>query len=317
MTSYSGGPVLSGQPIYVEATIRTSLGRLWERTQDPALHQRWDLRFTEIRYLPRPDETLPQRFLYETRLGFGLRIAGEGETVGTREDATGMRTSALKFWSDDPKSLIRTGSGYWQYVPVEGGVRFLTRYDYETRFGLLGRLFDRAVFRPSIGWATAWSFDRLRLWLEEDVDPAASLDRGLVHGIARTALGGLWLYQGVVPKLIFTDSGEVEILRRSGLVRGWERPAVTAAGLAEAALGAALLLRWHARWPLWATAVLMPGLLLGAATSQPAIMSKPFNPVSLNGAMAALAGIGLLAGRRLPNAGRCRRRPPSAAEDRP
>ena len=25
-----------------------------------------------------------------------------------------------------------------------------------------------------MGWATAWSFDRLRLWLEEGIDPATS-----------------------------------------------------------------------------------------------------------------------------------------------
>jgi DoxX-like family len=305
---------VSGPPIYVETVIRTSVERLWERTQVPALHQRWDLRFTEIRYLPRPDESQPQRFGYETRIGFGLRIAGEGETVGTREDAAGMRTSALTFWSDDPKSLIRTGSGYWQYVPVEGGVRFLTRYDYEVRFGPAGRLVDRLVFRPLIGWATAWSFDRLRLWIEEDVDPAVSLERSLVHAIARVTLGGLWLYQGIVPKLLFTDSGEREILRRAGLPGGLERPMLAAAGLAEVIIGALTLLRWHERWPLWATLLLMPTLLSAVARSQASILTRPFNPVSLNGAMAALAGIGLLAGRCLPSAGRCRRSPGTRSE---
>ena len=147
----SGRREVGGPPISVEIFIRTTLDELWERTQIPALHQRWDLRFTDIEYLPCPDESQPQRFQYETRIGFGLRIAGEGESVDTRADARGVRTSALRFWSDDPKSLIRTGPGYWQYVPVKGGVRFLTRYDYETRLGPLGRLVDRMVFRPLIG----------------------------------------------------------------------------------------------------------------------------------------------------------------------
>ena len=62
----------------------------------PALHPLWDLRFTDIRYLPRPDPAAPQRFVYETRIGFGLSIEGEGETVAAREDASGARTSALK-----------------------------------------------------------------------------------------------------------------------------------------------------------------------------------------------------------------------------
>jgi hypothetical protein len=115
--------------------------------------------------------------VYATRLGFGLEICGAGEAVGEREQADGSRTSALRFRSDDPRSLILEGSGYWRYVPVAEGTRFLTGYDYTTRFGPAGRLIDRFLFRPLIGWATAWSFDRLRLWLERGIEPEASLRR--------------------------------------------------------------------------------------------------------------------------------------------
>ncbi len=101
-------------------------------------------------------------------------MRGTGESVGEREGETGARTSALRFWSDDPRSLIRSGSGYWRYVPTGDGIRFLTRYDYEPRFGAAGRVFDRLAFRPLLGWATAWSFDRLRLWLEEGIEPERS-----------------------------------------------------------------------------------------------------------------------------------------------
>src|SRR5690349_5664641 len=99
--------------IYVEILIRGSMDELWHKTQTPDMHQRWDLRFTDITYLPRPDDSHPQRFLYTTRLGFGLQIRGEGETVGERGDPPQQVTSALKFWSTDPKSLIREGAGYW------------------------------------------------------------------------------------------------------------------------------------------------------------------------------------------------------------
>jgi hypothetical protein len=37
-------------------------------------------------------------------------------------------------------------------VPVVGGVRFLTWYDYEVRFGRLGRAVDAVAFRPLIGF---------------------------------------------------------------------------------------------------------------------------------------------------------------------
>jgi hypothetical protein len=78
--------------LYVELPMRTEMERLWRLTQDPALHQRWDLRFSTIRYLAKPDEEAPQQFLYETRIGFGLAVAGEGESTGTRSGTTGERT---------------------------------------------------------------------------------------------------------------------------------------------------------------------------------------------------------------------------------
>lgn len=168
-------------PIYVEIFIRAPLDELWERTQDPTLHQRWDLRFTEIDYLPR-GEGHSQRFLYGRRFAPGLTIRGVGETVGERHKNDGTSTSALKFWSDDHRSLIAEGSGYWRYIPTTGGIRFLTRYDYRPRWGALGRAVDRFMFRPLIGWATAWSFDRLRLWLERDIEP----ERALAHAAGRS-----------------------------------------------------------------------------------------------------------------------------------
>jgi len=122
----------SDSGIYVEIFIRAPIDDVWAKTQTPELHRRWDLRFTEIQYLPRPDVSRPQRFQYSTRIGFGLKVSGEGEAVGSH-DEKGLRTSALRFWSDDPKSLIREGSGYWQYIPADGGVQFLTWYDYSTR----------------------------------------------------------------------------------------------------------------------------------------------------------------------------------------
>ena len=162
---------MPAEPIYVEILIKTSLEELWRRTQEPSLHRRWDLRFTRIEYLPRPHWSEPQRFLYATRIGLGLEIRGEGESVGTKDAADGSRVSALRFWSHDRRALIRSGSGYWRYIPTSAGIRFSTRYDYETRFGPVGRLVDRTLFRPLLGWATAWSFDRLRLWVEHDISP--------------------------------------------------------------------------------------------------------------------------------------------------
>ncbi|MFG2835014.1 hypothetical protein ACGFZH_05555 [Streptomyces zaomyceticus] len=173
--------------LYVETRVRADLETLWEYTQEPASHQRWDLRFTEIAYLPRA-EGEPQHFRYATRVLPFLVVAGTGVSAGERHRAGGDRVSALRFSSPHPLSLLAEGSGYWRYVPTPDGVRFLTGYDYRPRWGRPGRLADRLVFRPLMGWATAWSFDRLRLWCERGVTPERALGHWLLELAARVLL---------------------------------------------------------------------------------------------------------------------------------
>jgi hypothetical protein len=169
----------------VEARTHADLDALWAATQDPAQHQRWDLRFTHIDCLESMDGG-PQRFTYGVRI-LGLMLSGTGVCSGERQRPDGTRTSALRFASPHPLSLLATGSGYWRYVPTADGIRFLTGYDYEPRWGRFGRIADRLVFRPLIGWATAWSFDRLRLWLERGTPPERSLRRALLDAALRSA----------------------------------------------------------------------------------------------------------------------------------
>lgn len=186
--------------VYVEIEVRAPMDAIWSHTQTPALHERWDLRFTHIEYLPHADPDAPQRFHYSTRIACGLAISGYGETLGRRHLGDGSATSALKFGSEEPLSLIREGRGYWKYLPTANGVRFLTSYDYRTRFGAAGAIFDRFIFRRVIGWATAWSFDRLRLWLETRLEPRMALLNAAVQVVARSAVLTLVAYQSVLGK---------------------------------------------------------------------------------------------------------------------
>jgi hypothetical protein len=295
--------------VYVETRIASRLEDVWARTQDPAQHQRWDLRFSTIEYLPRPGGDAPQRFAYERSLLPGLTVRGWGETRGERGDGGERAASALAFGSEQRRSLIRRGSGYWRYEADGDGVRFLTRYDYEPRWGPLGRLVDRVAFRRLIGWATAWSFDRLRLWLEEGVPPERSLRTALVHAVAAAGLSGAWLYQGTVPKLLVRDSGELDLLRRSGLARGREEAVLTAAGVAEVAFAVGSALHADRRWPWVANAVVLPALAAGALRSDRGVFVRPFNPASLTLAMLALTAAGALARTDRPSARRCLRAP--------
>jgi len=151
--------------IYVSIRIAAPMERVWQLTQDPALHARWDVRFSRIT----PTARLAgggTRFIYERRLP-GWTITGSGTTIGEHDRPDGTRTSALRFDSDSRLSPLGSGRGYWRYRPDGEGVVFTTGYDYSPQWG---RTLDLIV-RPLIGWATAWSFDRLRIWAESGAPP--------------------------------------------------------------------------------------------------------------------------------------------------
>jgi hypothetical protein len=152
--------------IYVRIVIRAPLERVWELTQTPELHSRWDLRFSSIR----PTDDLPSggyRFVYERRMPLHT-IRGTGTSIGERVRPDGTRTSALRFDTGDRLSPLGAGRGYWRYEPQpDGSTVFITGYDYAPNWGVL----DRLGVRRLVGWMTAWSFDRLRMWAETGVEP--------------------------------------------------------------------------------------------------------------------------------------------------
>ena len=292
--------------IYVETRIRGTMDEIWRLTQTPDLHERWDLRFTSIAYQNRSGNSESQSFRYSTRIGLGVEIEGWGETVGQRA-ADGTRMSALKFGSEDRRSLIRSGSGYWKYEQVKDEVRFITGYDYEVRWGVIGRTFDRLVFRPLMGWATAWSFDRLRLWIEAGVEPHRAARQALIHALAAATVAFVWIWHGVVPKLAGPHPDELAMLFEAGVSRAWLRPITQILGVAELAFGLAFLPLARRRWPWLLTIALMATATVGVLVNSPSRAVAAFNPVTLNAVLAALAAIGLLSLRDLPSARRCRR----------
>lgn len=288
-------------PIYVETKIDASVESIWQHTQQPAVHQRWDVRFTEIDYLPAIEDE-PQRFTYTTTVAPGLKVGGCGESLGERHRADGTAYSGLTFWSDNPLSLIKEGSGYWRYVPTaDGPVRFLTRYDYRVRWGAFGRWVDRFIFRPLFGWGTAWSFDRLRLWIERGISPERSRDQAIVHTLAVATIAVIWAYQGLFPKILFPHSGELQMLAETGLQVPQPRLFIALLGIGELLMAAATLRWWRHRWPFLLTMVAMPVLLVGATLGDPLNFVRPFNPTTLNLAVAVLAATVLLTRNDLPS----------------
>ena len=292
------------RPLYIETKIKCDLNTLWTKTQEPSLHQQWDLRFSEITYLSKDDPTEPQKFLYSTKIGFGIKVNGIGESVATKTKENGESTSVLKFSSDSNISIIKQGSGYWKYVPEADGIKFFTGYDYETRWGLLGEIIDKIIFRPLMIWATAWSFDCLKNWIEKGFHPKQAIKAQLSVLLVNISLGIVWIYQGLIPKLLFTDTGELEILRQSELFSGYEETILTLTGIAEIIFGF-ILIFIHKKSIHYLNIFGLLLLAMGAVFSNLMIFTLPFNPFSLNLSMLTLSIIALLNFRFLPKASNC------------
>jgi hypothetical protein len=295
---------MKSKPIYVEIPIEAPVEKVWEMSQEPRLHEQWDLRFSSITYLPKKSADDPQSFLYETRLGV-VKVAGWGESIGTHYKKDGSKTSSLHFGTDQKISPIREGRGYWRYIPSKEGTTFLTQYGYDVRFGIFGRLLDY-IFRPLMGWATALSFDVLKQWVEKGEPPATQYMRFFSSVMLTMLFFFVWVYQGLVPKIIARHPEEVTMLSAlaplegSAAVRG-----VEIIGVLEVLFGVAWLLYRKKRHLHVLQMTVFPVLTISAVLADPTISSHPFNPVTFNASLMVLSIIGFFLARDLPTAARC------------
>ena len=97
--------------IVVEVLIEAPVAEVWELSQNPDEHVKWDIRFSEIRYLDSRDDKGRPALLYKTKIGFGLSVCG----FGYYAHSTDHEKSVFLFDSNDWKSLITKGRGLWLY----------------------------------------------------------------------------------------------------------------------------------------------------------------------------------------------------------
>ncbi|TFB22817.1 hypothetical protein E3U55_06155 [Filobacillus milosensis] len=298
---------MSRKPIYVEIPIKAEMNKLWSATQVPDQHEQWDLRFSSITYLPKEGGE-PQHFTYQTNIGFGLAVKGWGESVGTHDAKDGSKTSSLHFGTDQKMSLIKEGRGFWKYNPQkDGSIQFLTRYDYETRWGMLGRLID-LVFRPLMGWATALSFDVVRRWLELGENPKLQYIRFFSAWLIALLFFWVWTYHGLVPKLLFMHPTEVSMT--TGSLPITEKQAVWlnyVVGAGEIIIGLMWLFYRRKSHLFKLQLIAFPMLAIAAIVANPGNLAHPFNPLTFNLALVVLSAVGLMVSRNLPSARNCKR----------
>lgn len=111
----------------MEIEINAPIEEAWTYTQNPKLHEQWDLRFTSITYMEKNSPEEPQRFTYETKVMPGLTVSGWGESKGEHQKGNGSKTSSLHFGTPQKISPIAEGKGYWRYIPHDKGLTFLDR----------------------------------------------------------------------------------------------------------------------------------------------------------------------------------------------
>ena len=103
--------------------------------------------------------------------------------------------------------------------------------------------------------------------------------------VARLALALVFLWHGLVPKLLWLSADEVAMI----LAHGLPAPELVAglAGAAEVLLALLLVLLRQRRWPLLLAGALLAVLLVDVALFSPHLLLQAFNPLSTN--LAALA----------------------------
>lgn len=298
---------MKNKPIYVEISIDENIERVWEASQNPSLHEQWDLRFSSITYLPK-EEDEAQLFEYKTNIGFGIAIAGWGKSVRSFHAKDESRTSSLHFGTNHLLSPIKEGKGYWKYVPEHNATKFFTQYDYDVQFGTLGKLIDKIVFRPLIGWATALSFDVLKRWLEKGDTPSAQYSRFFSHWIITFLFVFVWIYQGLVPKLIMMHPEEITLTSAIlPLELSEARIMVATIGVIEIMFGFIWILYQNKRRLLKLQLVLLPLLTILAITADSSVLTHPFNPITFNLSLIVLTIVGLLSSKDIPTAKSCKR----------
>lgn len=116
--------------------------------------------------------------------------------------------------------------------------------------------------------------------------------------LARVALALLFVWHGLVPKILWLSPDEVAMIQAHGF--GAVEPIAQLAGLGEIALGLLLVLLRRQRWPLLLVAAVLLGLLLDVAWFSPHLLLQAFNPLSTNLAGLALCLLAWLAEKPLP-----------------
>src|SRR5947209_4690023 len=98
----------------------------------------------------------------------------------------------------------------------------------------------------------------------------------LVKISARVALGLVWLYEGLVPKILVVRADQLDLVQRSGI--WWATPAVTlqVMGWVQMAVGLWLIAGWRERMAVAIATAWMCVLIVLVAAGNPWMLTDPY-----------------------------------------
>ena len=159
-------------------------------------------------------------------------------------------------------------------------------------------------------YALRWTAVRLaidrrystRLWAGQRGENLSASDSGLkrestpqavIDVLATVGVGFVWMWHGIVPKLIRPHPEELAILFEAGLPQSWPLSFVYLIVAAELIFGLLVLIFSTHRWPWLLTAVLIGFATVGVLPTSPVRALAASIPVTHNTLVATLAMISL------------------------
>jgi len=111
--------------------------------------------------------------------------------------------------------------------------------------------------------------------------------------ILRLTIAFVWIYHGVVPKLLGPHADEIAMNTAAGFTVSQAKAVAYVGGAGEVLFGLVILLLWQKRWPLVCSAAAMVLLLLFVVAVQPSLLLGAFNPVTTNLCVFVLSWVAL------------------------
>ena len=100
------------------------------------------------------------------------------------------------------------------------------------------------------------------------------------YNISRFAIAFIWIYHGLIPKLIFQHATELELINKGPLLASAENTLLLA-GVAEVLIGVCVLLFWNHLWPAYLSLTGFVMLLVASVAISPEHATHAFNPITL------------------------------------